>query len=227
MTATRLASHIGTSVEIDVCWSCHMIWFDHLESTSLSAQSVMDFFRLIHAHRAESRTIVSLTGKCPACREALRQTNDVTRTGRFSYFRCPQGHGRLISFVQFLREKNFVRTLTPVELTALSAKVRQIRCSSCGAGVDIAHDPACKHCGAPVSVLDENAVAAALAELDARVRRPVATVDRPTIPPYPPRQHPAAAPSKNWSDMNDVDGDSGITDLLLTGLAAVIAASLD
>ncbi len=227
MTATSLASHIGTPVEIDVCWSCHLIWFDHLESTSLSAQSVMDFFRLIHERRADSRNIVSLTGRCPACHDALRQTNDVTRTGRFSYFRCPQGHGRLISFVQFLREKNFVRTLSPVELTALSAKVRQIRCSSCGAGVDIAHDTACTHCGAPVSVLDENAVAAALAELDAKVRRPVAAIDRPASQTYSPRQDPSRTLPVDWQKKNDSFDGSDITDLLLTGLAAVIAASLD
>ncbi|MEI6737129.1 MAG: hypothetical protein WCL29_01470, partial [Pseudomonadota bacterium] len=122
---TSFATHLGAPVEIDICWPCHLIWFDHLESTSLSAQSVIELFRRINAHRGDSRNIVSLMGKCPTCHDKLNHTNDVTRSGKFSYFRCPQGHGRLISFVQFLREKNFVRTLTPTELAVLSTKVKQ------------------------------------------------------------------------------------------------------
>ncbi len=219
-----LASHIGTPVEIDVCWPCNMIWFDHLESTSLSAQSVMDFFRRIHNHRADSRNIVSLSGRCPTCRERLAATNDVTRAGRFSYIRCPQGHGRLISFVQFLREKNFVRNLTTIELTTLSVNVKQIRCSSCGAGIDIEHDSACRHCGSPVAVLDEQAVAKALAELDAKaeVRRRV-----PDLTSAVPHQPARPDYSDNWALSHSVSPTAGVADLLLTGLAAIIASSLD
>lgn len=224
MTASVLASHIGSPVEIDVCWPCNMIWFDHLESTSLSAQSVMDFFRSIHNHRADSRNIVSLSGRCPTCRDRLAPTNDVTRTGRFSYFRCSQGHGRLISFVQFLREKNFVRNLTTIELTTLSVKVKQIRCSSCGAGIDIEHDSACRHCGSPVAVLDEQAVAKALAELDAKAESRRRAPDMTSAVPYQPSRH---AYSENWAMSHTVLPTAGVADLILTGLAAIIAANLD
>ncbi len=224
MTVTPFVTHLGTPVEIDVCWPCHLIWFDHLESASLSPQSVIDLFRRIHSHRSDSRNIVSLTGKCPACRDTLINTNDVTRSGRFSYYRCPQGHGRLISFLQFLREKNFVRTLTAPELAALSAKVKQIRCSSCGAGVDIEHDSSCTHCGAPVSVLDENAVAKALTDLDAKVRHLPTPLDNSSSVSYQPKQ---SVPVDNGLPSMDISTGSELTDLLLTGLAAIIAASLD
>ncbi len=224
MTSTALASHFGSPVEIDVCWPCNMIWFDHLESPSLSAQSVMDFFRQIHNRRADSRNIVSLTGRCHTCRERLTATADVTRNGRFSYFRCPHGHGRLITFVQFLREKNFVRNLTTIELTTLSVKVKQIRCSSCGADIDIVHDSACRHCGSPVAVLDELAVAKALAELDAKVenRRRV-----PDLTSAIPRQPARVDRSENWALSHTVSPTAGVADLLLTGLAAIIASSMN
>ena len=32
MERVTLASHMGTPVEIDVCWPCRVIWFDNLES---------------------------------------------------------------------------------------------------------------------------------------------------------------------------------------------------
>jgi hypothetical protein len=197
-----------------------MIWFDHLESTSLSAQSVIDLFRRLHTHRNDNRNIVSLNGNCPSCRSKLALTNDIGRGGRFSYYRCAQGHGRLISFVQFLREKNFVRTLNAAELQTLSATVKQVRCSSCGAGINIEHDSACTHCGAPVSVLDEQAVAKALNALDDKANRPRT---------YPAQTHTPSPVSylPNPSDFVQYNSSSGLTDLLLTGLAAVLAASLD
>lgn len=199
-----------------------MIWFDHLESTSLSAQSVIDLFRRIHAHRDDNRNLVSLNGSCPTCRDKLSLTHDVGRGGRFSYYRCPQGHGRLISFVQFLREKNFIRTLNTSELQTLSVKIKQVRCSSCGAGIRIEHDSACTHCGAPIAVLDEQAVAKALNALDDKANRPRAQSPAPApapshYTPYTPRP----------SDYPRDDTSSGLTDLVLTGLAAVLAATLD
>lgn len=210
-------THLNTPVEIDICWPCHLIWFDHLESTSLSPQSVIDLFRRIHAHRDDQRNIVSLAPRCPISREKLLLTNDLGRGGRFSYYRSPKGHGRLISFVQFLREKSFIRTLNDHEITSLSATVKQIRCSSCGAGINIEVDHVCTHCGSPISVLDEKAVAKALADLDAKANRPRHVP--PTTPTYTPSYQLREAP---WQEPSS----SGITDLVLTGLAAILAASL-
>ncbi len=210
-------THLNTPVEIDICWPCHLIWFDHLESTSLSPQSVIDLFRRIHAHRDDQRNIVSLAPRCPISREKLLLTNDIGRGGRFSYYRSPKGHGRLISFVQFLREKSFIRTLNDHEIESLSATVKQIRCSSCGAGINIEVDHVCTHCGSPISVLDEKAVAKALADLDAKANRPRHVPS--TTPTYTPSYQSREAP---WQEPSS----SGITDLVLTGLAAILAASL-
>ncbi|MBL0121868.1 MAG: hypothetical protein IPP88_03775 [Betaproteobacteria bacterium] len=58
MEAVDLTTHIGTPITIDACWPCHVIWFDHLESTSLSPGSVIELFKRIHAVRDVSRNLV-------------------------------------------------------------------------------------------------------------------------------------------------------------------------
>ncbi|MEO8384677.1 MAG: hypothetical protein ABI583_05510, partial [Betaproteobacteria bacterium] len=54
------------------------------------------------------------------------------------------------------------------EISALSVKVKQIRCSSCGGPINLEKDSACVHCGAAISVLDEVAVEKALVALQAK-----------------------------------------------------------
>ena len=140
MEAIDLTTHIGTGITIDACWPCHLIWFDHLESTSLSPGSVIDLFKRIHAARDGARNLVRLQSSCPVCATSLRSASDVTKSGRFAYMRCGNGHGRLIAFTQFLREKNFIRSLQPNEIAALSVKIKQIRCSSCGGSINLENE---------------------------------------------------------------------------------------
>jgi len=45
-----------------------------------------------------------------------------------------------------------------------------VRCSSCGAPVNLGKDPACGYCRAPISILDADAVRKTIAELDAAER---------------------------------------------------------
>lgn len=168
MESVALATHIGTPVDIDICGPCHVIWFDHMESTSLSPGSVIEMFKRVHAARDSGRNLLKLVVACPRCATTLTSTTDLAKGGRFSYFRCASGHGRLISFAQFLREKNFIRSLQPHEIFALSVRVKQIRCSSCGGPISLETDKACTHCGAAISVLDEAAVEKALFALQAR-----------------------------------------------------------
>ena len=177
MESVALTSHAGTAVDVDVCAPCHVIWFDHMESTSLAPGSVIELFKRIHAARNSGRGLLKVVVACPHCHSSLKSTTDLAKGGRFSYSRCANGHGRLISFSQFLREKNFVRSLQPHEISALSVKVKQIRCSSCGGPINLEDDKACTHCGAAISVLDEAAVEKALLSLHAK------EVQRTTIDP--------------------------------------------
>jgi hypothetical protein len=72
----------------------------------------------------------------------------------FEYRRCPQGHGRLTSFFNFLREKDFVRPLSAAQLAELRKNVQSVNCSNCGRPSTWCNGSACGHCGSPLSMLD-------------------------------------------------------------------------
>lgn len=158
-------------VLLDVCWPCSAIWFDQFESTQLTPASVIALFRLIHEHREPGARPLADRMTCPACPKYLVFTQDLQRTNRISYYRCPEGHGRLTTFFQFLREKQFVRSLSSLEIETLKATVKQVRCSGCGAPIDLARDSACSFCRSPLSILDPDAVGNALADLSEAERK--------------------------------------------------------
>ena len=152
-------------VELDVCLDCKAIWFDQFESAQLTPGAVIELFRMIHAHNDQPARPLADSMRCPHCTARLALTQDIQRTNRLVYHRCPQGHGRLTTFFQFLREKNFVRDLSKLEIERLAVDVKQVRCSSCGAPIDLARDTSCSHCKAAISILDNDAVVKALSEL--------------------------------------------------------------
>lgn len=166
------------TLTVDVCARCHALWFDTMESLQLSPEGTLILFRTIHAVGTPPALPPAARLPCPRCETPLDLTQDVQRTTRFSYYRCRRGHGRFTPFVQFLREKNFIKPVTAEELERLKTLVRVIRCSSCGAPVDLAHDAACRYCRAPIAILDAEAVARTLRELDAAAARR-AEVSRP------------------------------------------------
>jgi hypothetical protein len=161
-----LAAHgtLGT-VELDACPDCRLFWFDRAESIALAPDSVVQLFRLIGADATLSWRTLASAFACPRCAKPLAVTHDLQRTTRFTYWRCAAGHGRLIGFSQFLREKNFVREPSRAEIEKLRATVRQIACSNCGAPLDLVRDTACTHCGSPIALIDPDGVARALEQL--------------------------------------------------------------
>ncbi len=167
MTAQEVEAH-GTlrPIEITACAPCNLFWFDKAESIRLTPKAVLELFQYI-GKAGTARKPLAATFRCPLCSTALATTQDLQRSTRFTYWRCRNDHGRLITFHQFLREKNFIRAPSPAEFAKLRATVRQIACSQCGAPVDLANDSACKHCGAAVALIDPEGVAKALRELAA------------------------------------------------------------
>lgn len=161
---------LGT-LDLDLCFDCQAIWFDAFESPQLTPGAVLKLFREIDAQRSRTPRAPGPVLRCVTCRDRLALTHDIQRTNRIVYYRCPEGHGRFTTFLQFLREKDFVRSLTPVEVQRLSAAVGQVRCSSCGAPVDIARDAECPYCHAPISILDVDAVRRTLDELGQEERQ--------------------------------------------------------
>jgi endogenous inhibitor of DNA gyrase (YacG/DUF329 family) len=165
MRRQAFGRRLNGSVDLDLCFDCQAIWFDAFESPALAPEAVIELFRAIESLQGRvARPLASLM-RCVACRGRLALTHDIQRTNRIVYYRCPEGHGRLTPFLQFLREKQFVRSLTPAEIDRLKVKVAQVRCSSCGGPVDIAKDAACPWCRAPIAMLDADAVKKTLAEL--------------------------------------------------------------
>lgn len=162
MRAHRFPRKLGGEVALDLCFACQGIWFDDYESLQLAPAGVIELFKLIHAHEGEPRLALPDALHCPRCNERLIHSQDRVKSGLFNYQRCG-GHGRFISFSQFMIEKGFVRQVSRAELTQLKLHIGLIRCGGCGAPVDIRKESACGHCRAPIAILDAEAVEKALA----------------------------------------------------------------
>jgi hypothetical protein len=158
MQTEELERHDHGTVLVELCFTCAGIWFDPMVSVELAPHAVIQLFKEIHEHQDVARQPVASHLSCPRCNSALALSFDLAKSGRFSYFRCPRGDGRFTPFFQFLREKQFVRSLTPAEIQQVRSQVQQINCSQCGAPIDLALATECQYCHAPVSLLDPNAV---------------------------------------------------------------------
>ena len=176
MQTRRLDAHYGRAVDLDLCHGCALIWFDSRESISLTPGAVLRLFAALDEHHEQRHPLAREAMYCPRCRRGLAATVDRQRATRFSYWRCPADHGRLTTFFDFLREKNFVRPLSPERLADLRRHTGTVNCSACGAPVDLVRESACSHCRAPLSMLDLDQVQAVVRELQrAEARR--TTVD--------------------------------------------------
>jgi len=173
--------HLGRAVAIDICHACQSFWFDARESVALTPGSTLALFRLIGEKLTKPQHSNAELAKCPRCKGRLRRTRDMQRTTRFEYMNCPNGHGRLVSFFDFLREKDFIRPLTPQQIAELRQNVGSVNCSNCGGPVDLAGGAACTHCGTPLSMLDMTQAEKLVAQLQKAEDRAHQPVD-PTLP---------------------------------------------
>ena len=174
--------HLGRQVTIDICLPCQALWFDGRESLQLSPGSTLQLFQTIGEQAVAERRPLSAAPACPRCGAILKLVHDLQRTTRFQYRQCPQRHGRLITFFDFLREKNFVRPLSRAQLDELRQHVQAVNCSNCGASVDLATGSACRHCGSALSILDMNQAETLVRQLQQATRSKEA-VD-PALPMY-------------------------------------------
>jgi hypothetical protein len=155
MEECRLEARPAAPIAIDICHACQAFWFDAHESPRLSPGSTLTLFSVIGAKAARPSAFTEGdVAKCPRCNGRLRLTHDRQRNTSFAYLRCPNGHGRLTTFFDFLREKDFVKPLSPREIAELSRRLRAVNCSNCGAPVNLAEGGTCTHCGSPLSTFD-------------------------------------------------------------------------
>jgi uncharacterized protein YbaR (Trm112 family) len=167
METHLLDGHLGRAIEVDLCEPCQALWFDGRENLQLTPGATLTLFRAIGEHvRKPSPQDADLV-KCPHCKGRLRRTQDMQRATRFEYFRCPNGHGRLITFFEFLKEKDFIRPLSPQQIAELRKNVQIVNCSNCGGPIDLAKGAACAHCGSPLSMLDMQQAERLVAQLRA------------------------------------------------------------
>jgi hypothetical protein len=158
-------ARLGRSVAVDLCLACQLLWFDRGESLQLSPASTLRLFRLIGEHGARKPRAAADERSCPRCGARLALAHDRQRNTPFQYWSCPEGHGRLTSFFDFLREKDFIRPLSPAQIEELRRNVQTVSCSSCGAPIDLGRGAACGHCGSPLSMLDLGQTERLLAQL--------------------------------------------------------------
>ena len=174
MALLTLESHTGRPVDIDLCEQCHAFWFDRRESLQLTPRATLQLFRTIGERAAAARHPLAAVTKCPRCGSQLVRTQDMQRNVRFEYRRCPHDHGRLTTFFDFLREKNFIRPLPPDEIATLRRSVQTVNCSNCGAPVDLVKASTCRHCCSPLTMLDMKQAQALIVQLQhADSRQPV------------------------------------------------------
>jgi len=175
---------LGQTVEIDLCTSCRAFWFEPFETIHLTPRSTLQLFGVI-ADQSTRTDAPAFPGAsyCPTCHQRLILTHDRQRNTAFEYWRCDAGHGRFTPFIDFLREKDFIRPLSPQQLQELRANVQMIHCANCGAPIDLTKDSSCPHCGAPLSMLDMKKMLAMASEVqksnDSHGSRPAES------PPHP------------------------------------------
>lgn len=170
----------GRSLAIDVCPACEGIWFDGQELLQLAPAATLTLLSDVVPERPGARTPLSATLACPRCDARLVETHDRQRNTPFVYYRCPRGHGKFLTFFQFLRAKNFVRPLDEREVAELRKGIRQVNCVNCGAPVQIEREAVCGFCRTPLTMLDPQQVRKAIEDLRRQAERP--ELERQALP---------------------------------------------
>jgi len=165
MEAPSFERMYGRRLTIDVCHHCQCLWFDDQEFLQMTPGATLQLVASVAEDRSVTRQPWAAAPRCPRCSRALAETHDLQRNTRFSYYRCPEGHGRFITYYQFLRAKNFVRPLSEEEVRELRARIQQINCANCGAPVDVERNAVCGHCRSPLAIIDPDQVRKTIQEL--------------------------------------------------------------
>lgn len=176
---------LGASAEVHACQQDRAFWFAPFETEHLTPQSTLQLVAMIAEHSKTPSTPWPKSCHCPMCASVLLLTHDMQRTTRFQYWRCDAGHGRFTAYVDFLREKSFIKALTPQERADISRKVQFIHCANCGGPIDLTTQSICPHCNAAISMIDMDK----LSDLGRHVNAPPAPAAAPVVifaqPPQP------------------------------------------
>jgi Transcription factor zinc-finger len=218
MTDWKLTGRLGNQFTIDVCPPCQAFWFNRHEDLGLSPASTLQLMKYIGDHSSSPKPAFADQLMCRLCGSSLSLAHDMTRNVHFVYWKCPSEHGRFISFLDFLQEKNFIRPLSLQEIQHLRESIQEVHCSNCGASVNLQANSACPYCHSPISILDLEEPQRMLAQLKE------AAGAKPVDPALPLKLAMAKAETSNYffveHDSHWWD-DARAGDLVQAGLNAV------
>jgi hypothetical protein len=220
MTDWKLANRLGNQFTIDVCPPCQAFWFDRHEDLGLSPASTLQLMKYIGEHSSAPRQAFTDRPMCPRCGSGLTLAHNMTRNVRFVYWQCSIQHGHFISFFDFLKEKNFIRPLSPQEIQHLRETVQEVHCSNCGASVNLQTDSTCPYCHSPISILDLQEQQRMLAQL----KEAADASAKPVDPALPLKLAMAKAEASNYFFVEHDSqwwADSATRDLVVAGLKTV------
>ena len=165
MQRLALAGHYGHTVDLDLCRSCDLVWFDGTETAQLSGPALLELIGHMAASRELPHEMLRADPRCPRCAGALKIVHNQTRWGRSSQLQCVRRHGAYQSFAQFLGEKGLLRPMSLVDRAKLLRDRARIECINCGGEV-AKGDERCRWCRSVPSLLDVARLARALDPLD-------------------------------------------------------------
>lgn len=183
MRVVTVDAILGSTADVRVCRRCRAFWFEPFQTVQLTPAATLTLFRVMAEISAGPPAPFPATSACPECGDRLLPTHDRQRNTKFEYLRCDRGHGRFTRFVDFLKEKDFIRRLSAAELGELRRKVRMIHCANCGAPFDLGSRSVCEHCGSTPSMLDVSRLARVAREIETKA--PAA----PVVPARLPRRN--------------------------------------
>ena len=165
MQRLTLAGHYGHTVDLDLCRSCDLVWFDGSETAQLSGPALLELIGHMAAARALPHEMLRADPRCPRCDGRLKIVHNQSRWGRSSQLQCVRRHGAYQSFAQFLGEKGLLRPMSPIDRAKLLRDRGAIECVNCGGAIGKA-DERCPWCRSIPSLLDVARLAHALDPLD-------------------------------------------------------------
>ena len=165
MQRLALAGHYGHGVDLDMCRSCDLVWFDDTETAQLSGPALLELIGHMASARALPHELLRPEARCPRCAGALAIVHNQSRWGKSSQLQCVRRHGAYQSFAQFLEEKGLLRPMSVVDRARLLRDRGRIECVNCGGEVG-KDDERCPWCRSIPSLLDIARLAHALDPLD-------------------------------------------------------------
>lgn len=147
---------------------CAPGWFDAFESVQLTPGGTLALFREVTGAGA---TPASTTHAVSALHARAARHARSAACNSIPLLAVSPWPRALHAFRSVPAREDFIRPLSAAEIERLRSHIRTIRCSGCGAPVDLARDMVCRYCSAPIEALDPAAIEIAVQRLDNAERK--------------------------------------------------------